>query len=309
MCKNSKNNLKCSNSTPKSEKLITVCQGSYVPTLSDVVPKFEAVGKKGPTVVALGKFDALHIGHQALARKAASMGSPYLLSFSGMAEVLGWPARLPIVAPEERSQILATWDKSPEERVLPFIQVRHLQPEDFVRELADLGVEGIVTGSNYRFGYKASGDTELLQRLAEKHKMAVSVVDLVSIRQHQDSHRVSSTRVRECLQIGDMAEAALLLGRPHRCVLDLPPECSLSQGSLVLPATSVSNLIPSSGSYQISFSLKDYSKNDCKNTKGSNSKLGSGILTINRTTLELSIENSCGQLGSDILKRKLCIEF
>lgn len=44
-------------------------------------------------VVALGKFDALHIGHRALAEQAARMGSPVLLSFAGMGEVLGWQPR------------------------------------------------------------------------------------------------------------------------------------------------------------------------------------------------------------------------
>lgn len=44
-------------------------------------------------VVALGKFDALHLGHRALAERASELGTPFLLSFSGMAEVLGWEAR------------------------------------------------------------------------------------------------------------------------------------------------------------------------------------------------------------------------
>jgi len=58
-----------------------------------------AHGLSGSIFVALGKFDGMHQGHRLLAQQAASSGaSPYLLSFSGMAEVLGWPARLPLVA-------------------------------------------------------------------------------------------------------------------------------------------------------------------------------------------------------------------
>lgn len=72
--------------------------------------------------VALGKFDALHQvrrplctlvhwsvltlghqGHQALARACSTQGmQPWMLSFSGMAQVLGWPQRLPLVAPQQR---------------------------------------------------------------------------------------------------------------------------------------------------------------------------------------------------------------
>lgn len=44
-------------------------------------------------IVALGKFDALHIGHRELAIQASKVGTPYLLSFVGMAEVLGWEPR------------------------------------------------------------------------------------------------------------------------------------------------------------------------------------------------------------------------
>ena len=51
----------------------------------------------GPAL-AIGKFDALHLGHRALAQRAATLGEPGLLQFSGMAEVLGWPQRLPLVA-------------------------------------------------------------------------------------------------------------------------------------------------------------------------------------------------------------------
>jgi len=44
-------------------------------------------------IVALGKFDALHIGHRELAVQASKVGTPFLLSFVGMAEVLGWEPR------------------------------------------------------------------------------------------------------------------------------------------------------------------------------------------------------------------------
>lgn len=44
-------------------------------------------------IVALGKFDALHVGHRELAIQAAKVGAPFLLSFVGMAEILGWEPR------------------------------------------------------------------------------------------------------------------------------------------------------------------------------------------------------------------------
>jgi hypothetical protein len=60
-------------------------------------------------VVALGKFDALHVGHRALAERAAEIGIPFLLSFSRMAQVLGWEPRLPVVAGCDRNKVMGLW--------------------------------------------------------------------------------------------------------------------------------------------------------------------------------------------------------
>lgn len=82
-----------------------------------------------PPVVALGKFDALHRGHRALAAAAAALGgAPWMVSFSGMAEVLGWPARLPLVAPCDRQRVLDSWSehcqgRQPRECEIPFAEV------------------------------------------------------------------------------------------------------------------------------------------------------------------------------------------
>ena len=118
-----------------------------------------ADGRNKSVSVALGKFDGMHQGHRLLAQQAASCGAtPYLLSFSGMAEVLGWPARLPLVAACDRSRVLTSWTphcqgNTPRQRYIPFAMVRNLSPEEFVQTLVnDLQVAGIVVGQNYRFG-------------------------------------------------------------------------------------------------------------------------------------------------------------
>jgi hypothetical protein len=79
---------------------------------------------------------------RALAAKAAETGAqPWLLSFSGMAEVLGWPARPPLVADCDRARVLASWapfchGMPPCQRLIPFAAVRTMSPEGFVRALA-----------------------------------------------------------------------------------------------------------------------------------------------------------------------------
>lgn len=80
-------------------------------------------------MVALGKFDALHKGHRALVVSAAGLGGvPFLLSFSGMADVLGWPHRLPLVPAIDRERVLHSWAEdcrgyTPKEWAVPFSEV------------------------------------------------------------------------------------------------------------------------------------------------------------------------------------------
>ncbi|CAG9463683.1 unnamed protein product [Pedinophyceae sp. YPF-701] len=179
-------------------------------------------------VVALGKFDAMHLGHRSLAEAAADMGHPFLISFWGMAQVLGWEERRPIVAPVDRPRVLRQWANHcrglvPHQRFLPFDKVRSMSPREFVELLAyDLGATGVVVGSNYRFGHRAKGTAADLVELGTEMGMRVRIADLLT------EHRadgpvtklpvVSSSRVRKHLSKGDMDAVAALLGRRHRLV-------------------------------------------------------------------------------------------
>jgi hypothetical protein len=85
-------------------------------------------------------------------------GYPCLLSFSGMADILKLPERKPLTADCDRSRILRTWAAAcggiaPMQRSIPFGEIRHLEPEEFVALLAhEMHAYGVVAGSNYRFG-------------------------------------------------------------------------------------------------------------------------------------------------------------
>ncbi|EFJ21383.1 hypothetical protein SELMODRAFT_56432, partial [Selaginella moellendorffii] len=184
------------------------------------------------SVVALGKFDALHIGHRSLAEQASRMGPPVVLSFTGMGEILGWDKRLPVVAPCDRARVMLLWSAqcsglTPDECSLEFGKVRHLSPQQFVEKLAvELRVKGVVAGENYRFGYKAAGDSSELKKLCKEWGLDVFVVEAVMDKFDQapssvqgdarDRGQVSSTRVRKALADGNMKRVTNLLGRNHR---------------------------------------------------------------------------------------------
>ncbi|GAB4815035.1 hypothetical protein N2152v2_002081 [Parachlorella kessleri] len=233
-----------------------------------------------PPVVALGKFDALHKGHQALAIAAAHLGGhPWLISFSGMAAVLGWPRRLPLVAPCDRDRVLRRWAAScrglvPRECAIPFTEVRTMSPEAFVALLAEeLRVAGVVVGANYRFGYRAAGDAGLLQRLGPQYGMQVRVLDLVgsycgSLSEGElgpgcfpppeegagAGATVSSSRIREELAAGGMVQVEECLGRPYRLVASMAGASAtqkLGGPALRLPSDTFLNQPPGPGHYQV----------------------------------------------------------
>ncbi|GAQ84113.1 hypothetical protein KFL_001760220 [Klebsormidium nitens] len=233
----------------------------------DTVPLQEVAGG----VVCLGKFDALHLGHRALAERAATIGHMFMLSFSNMAAVLGWEPRLPLVASCHRPAVLRQWASvcggiAPREVLLDFRSVRSLSPAAFVDLLADqLAVKGIVAGDNYRFGYKAAGDAAQLQSLGAARGLAVAIVGSV-----QDcgpacapggiplaDRKISSTRVREALQRGDLQCVEQLLGRRHQLAVGLPGSSVniASYAHLKLPRLNFLNEPPCLGTYEALLSI------------------------------------------------------
>ncbi|CAF1696750.1 unnamed protein product [Brassica oleracea] len=226
-------------------------------------------------IVALGKFDALHVGHRELAIQASRVGTPYLLSFVGMAEVFGWePSRAPIVAKCDRKRVLTSWDsycgnKAPVEYEIEFASVRHLTPRQFVEKLSkELRVCGVVAGENYRFGYKASGDASELVRLCEEYGIGAYIITSVMDKKQdsekrdsgdsKDRGQVSSTRVRQALAAGDMSYVSELLGRAHRLILQVNNTGDMqSERRISVPRSSVLNLPPGNGVYNACLVLAD----------------------------------------------------
>ncbi|XP_042490702.1 FAD synthetase 2, chloroplastic isoform X2 [Macadamia integrifolia] len=219
-------------------------------------------------VVALGKFDALHVGHRELAVHASKAGIPFLMSFVGMAEVFGWEPRAPIVAKCDRKRVLASWashcgNVAPTEFHVDFSSVRHLSPRQFVEKLSkEFGVRGVVAGENYRFGYKAAGDASELVKLCGEYGLGAYIVNSVMDRNQcmrdkgpnnsKEMGQVSSTRVRHALAEGDMRYVSELLGRKHRLVLKMRNQEVLigNEKRISAPKSNLLNLSPKDGLYQ-----------------------------------------------------------
>ena len=160
--------------------------------------------ERKPRAVALGTFDGVHVGHQAVVEAAVDAGpSPTVITFHPHPrEVLG--NRVELLATIERRLELLAGLGIEETLVVQFTaSVAELEPEKFADSyLHAIGAETVVTGEAFHFGRHRRGDLALLERRG----LATRVV--------RQLEGVSSTEIRRLLAEGDVRGAAALLGRP-----------------------------------------------------------------------------------------------
>jgi riboflavin kinase/FMN adenylyltransferase len=172
------------------------------------------------TAIAIGVFDGVHRGHQAVMRdlttEAAERGLVSVaLTFD--------PHPLEFVAPERAPDLLTTVEQRAALLaecgveilgVLPFLEIRDLDPRVFVTEILSLRLRAsmVAVGENFRFGRDRGGDPALLTELGRSNGFTVEVVKMLGDGGAEGT--ISSTRIRELLADGDVAKASLLLGRP-----------------------------------------------------------------------------------------------
>ena len=178
----------------------------------------------GPSVVTIGNFDGVHLGHQGLlgtvVAAARKRGLPAVaVTFEPHPVAVLFPDRAPAVltTSEHRLDLLAACGLDAV-LVLEFTrEFAQWSPERFVAEVfADaLHAQLVLVGADTRFGYRNSGDVDTLRQLGAVHGFEVGVVGEVRPDDEPD-RRWSSTWVRELLAEGDVAGAARVLGRAHR---------------------------------------------------------------------------------------------
>lgn len=174
---------------------------------------------KGSTLVAIGNFDGVHVGHCAVLRGACEQARqrslrPLVLTFHPHpSEVLGRGFPRLTTLPR-KVELLLSLDETLGVVVEPFdAALASLEPEQFVEHLLveRLGAAVVSVGQNFRFGRARRGDRDLLMELGQKYGFEARVEFLSS-----DADGVySSTRARAAIERGDLAEATNVLGRPH----------------------------------------------------------------------------------------------
>ncbi len=174
----------------------------------------------GRTVVVIGNFDGVHLGHQRVIERARDVAQS--LGVTHVVAVTFDPHPMAVLRPEHAPVSLTTIEVRAELLAAHGVEavfvvefdndVAKWSPTQFVNEiLVDaLHAQGVVVGANFRFGAKAAGDVATLRELGTQHDFTVVGVDL------EGGPAVwSSTYVRTCLAAGDVEGAALALGRPY----------------------------------------------------------------------------------------------
>ena len=172
---------------------------------------------KEKTIYALGFFDGVHLGHQALLRACKAKATEYgcragVVTFTDHPETLV-PGKSPvrINTPEDRETMLKHYGID-EVLFLPFDKALMNTPWDvFLAQLAEKGAAGFVCGSDFRFGAKGGGNAQALAAFCESRSLPYAIVE----QQYLEGIRISSTYIRSLLEAGDMEKAAHFLGHPH----------------------------------------------------------------------------------------------
>ena len=180
----------------------------------------EVPGDLGPTVVTVGNFDGVHLGHQHVVARAREVAA----SLGGDVPVVAVtfdPHPMAVLRPEHAPQTLTTIETRAALLadagvdallVLPFDrEIAAWTPERFVVDvLVDtLHVRAVVVGANFRFGAKAAGDVATLDELGRDRGFTAEGIALDGGPQVW-----SSTYIRNCLLAGDVEGAAEALGHP-----------------------------------------------------------------------------------------------
>jgi riboflavin kinase / FMN adenylyltransferase len=177
----------------------------------------ETPSSSAPSVVALGVFDGLHLGHQAVIELVVSLAAMY----DALATVVTFdPSPAMVLAPTKAPRLLATIEQRLEGlaalgvqqvRVLTFTKELSLETaEEFIDRVLvrELHARCVVVGEDFHFGHDREGTVDLLRTLGPAKGFDVVAAPLFG-----EGERWSSTSVRRSLEEGDLASAMRVLGR------------------------------------------------------------------------------------------------
>jgi len=255
-----------------------------------------------PTVVTVGNFDGVHLGHQRvlgtvheLARQAHCKSA--VLTF------FPHPAR--VLRPKEAPPLLMTLDQRVDAIrqlgidtafILRFdMQLAAVSAEDFVRRylVEMLRARTVLVGGNFRFGHRQAGDVKLLVQLGERWGFDVKTLPPVI----KDGIVVSSTAIRGALRDGRVEDARNLLGRPYALAGEI--RTGSGQGrKLIVPTLNLATeqeMLPKNGVYATEVTVQEKTYRAATNV-GFRPTFDGGHITIESHLFDFSENLTSGKM-------------
>ena len=208
------------------------------------------------SVVAIGKFDGIHLGHQQLIHEAveyaqdSALGS-VALTFDRHPKALFDPSNCPseLIGQGQKRELIAELGVDALLILEIDQELASLSPEQFVATyLLPLQTQMVLVGEGFTFGAGGKGTVDDLRELGARHGFRVREVPNVLF----ENHKVSSTDIRSLLERGNVEGAALLLGRNHRVIGTVEHGRKLGR-TLGFPTANISRdadgLLPADGVY------------------------------------------------------------
>lgn len=216
------------------------------------------------SVITLGNFDGLHLGHQELVRMVMKRAA----EIHGQSMVVTFrPHPLKVLAPDKCPELISIYEEKIElfKKLgidvlikIPFnLHFAEMTPREFVKKiLCDLlGAKEIFVGFNYRFGKGREGNIETLKEMGREFGFKVNEVEQISV----DGEIISSTKIRSFIKEGEVEHAARLLGRPY-AITGIVIRGDSRGKSLGFPTANIASkhmIIPSNGVYAVKLYARD----------------------------------------------------
>jgi riboflavin kinase / FMN adenylyltransferase len=175
---------------------------------------------RGPLFLAIGVFDGVHLGHQAVISTAtkharAADGTPVVVTFDPHPEKILRPQAAPHLLTATPHKVALIRDLGVEHLLIIRFdqQFAATEPEDFVQQLVQQSkpLREICVGHEWSFGKNRRGNLQLLEQFGARFGFGVVGIPPVTV----NGELVSSTTIRQAVEAGDLAKAALMLGREY----------------------------------------------------------------------------------------------
>lgn len=173
--------------------------------------------KNEKRIYALGFFDGVHIGHQALLQACHTLA----LQLGCKTAAITFDAHpKSLFSDQPPALITSAWDR---QNLLRQYGVEHIHCfpvtkevmstpwETFLEQLVEHGAVGFVCGDDFHFGHRGEGNTQKLQEFCTQHHLPCIIVPEQSLK----GQRVSSSLIRRLIEDGEMESATKFLGHPH----------------------------------------------------------------------------------------------